>query len=512
MSVFTRRHSRVIFSLLIAGMSVTFLDQTILPVALPTMQKELSLDGNLLYWIVNCYFLAAAVLFIAGGRFSDGMGHRTAFFIGTLVFAIASLFCGLSSDGYMLCFGRLLQGAAVAWTVPSATALVLDLYPDSSKGRVMGLMIGISSLFLLLGPFLGGVITQFLSWRYIFFINIPLCLYAAIGALIVIPQSEKHPQSIDVPGFMLLILSIISLVYPLMQVHVWGWSSVKFWILIITACVFIGLLYTLSKRDEHPFVDPTLFKTRKFSGAIAVAFCTQFTLALAVFWPVFFQKVLKFSPGMTGVLMLLTILPVIICAPLAGKLSDKYGSYTPAKYGFMALAFCLVWSVFALPSLNIYAILFGMFFLGIGVTFISSSTGIFGLGAVDKKKKGMASGIYSTMRYLGLTTGIAVASTLIDTFQEMLFHVNLQYHSDTTRLDPKKILGIYDNDPSVLEYVRSLQENTQAHIYESLNMATAYAYSIATLAILGVVICGFAALTTFFGKNSENMEIKENIE
>lgn len=502
--MFSKKDTLLIFFIIMAGLSMTFMDQTILPVALPAIQRDLSVDSGLLYWIMNGYYFSAAVLFIAGGKVSDAIGHKKGFLYGTLFFGFASLLCGLAEDGVFLCVTRFLQGAGVALVVPSATSLVLEIFPPSSKGKVMGMLMGGASLFLLLGPFLGGIITQYISWRYIFFVNIPLTLLAAFGAWRSIPHTEGHPHPLDIPGFMLLILSLLSVIYPIMQVSLWGWSSVKFWVLLLAACVFIGLLYTISRRDEHPFVEADLFKNQKFSGAVLIAFFTRFALALAIFWPIFFQKILSFSPAATGAINLLAILPVLIFAPLTGKLADTYGSYTPAKYGFLSLGFCLVWSIFAFPSRNVYLIVFGMVFLGIGVTMISSSTGIFGLGEVDGRKKGVASGMYSTARYLGLSIGIAVVSTIIATFQKLLFAVNMQYHSDTANLDVAKILTLYDGNEATRTYVDSLPANAQEHIRESLYSATAYAYSIGTLVVLGVLIFGFAILYHFFKTPSKS--------
>lgn len=508
MSLFSPKNSFFIFLVLTAGASVSFLDQTILPVALPTIQKEIDISTNAVFWSVNLYLLATALFFIVGGKLSDSAGHKLGFLLGTSSFGVASILCGLANGAFVLLLGRFLQGVAAALIFPSVTAIVLDTFPSHSKGKAMGLLMGVSSFFLLLGPFVGGILAEFVSWRAIFFINVPLVAFAFFGALVSIQGKKGPKETFDIYGFMLFCLSLLCIVYPLMQVHIWGWSSGKFWILLLAAVAFISMMIVLEKRTQHPFIDRTLFSSRKFSGALLIAFATQTILSLPVFWPIFMQHVLKLSPSFTGFLSLLSILPVIICSPLAGRLADTYGSYTPAKYGFIALGICLFWSIFAFPTYNVPLIVVGMTFLGIGITLVSSSTGIYGISSVSDHRKGVASGMYSTTRNMGITLGVAVMSTLIATFQMFFFKVNLQYHSDTAQLSAKKLVSLYAGNEETMAYFSSLDPNTQHHISESLRSATAYAYSIGMLVLFVAVILGFSALKNFFRNMEKNTPVK----
>src|SRR5260221_5776395 len=187
---------------LVPSLGMIFLDQSVLPVALPTIQRELGAGSIALEWTVNAYILATAVFVLAAGKVGDWIGHKKAFIFGVLLFAFASLLCGMSLNVMFLIASRILQGIGAALIFPSSTVLLMALFPQKERGKATGINVSVSSLFLIIGPLIGGYFSQIVSWGWIFWINIPLALLAIILVAVLIPISPKGEGKIDLLGFL----------------------------------------------------------------------------------------------------------------------------------------------------------------------------------------------------------------------------------------------------------------------------------------------------------------------
>ena len=245
---------------LIPAIAMFFLDQSVLPVALPTIQKEFGVGDVALQWTVNAYLLATTVLVLVGGKLGDRIGYKKAYMLGMAIFGAASLFCGSSPDVYSLTAARALQGAGVALVFPASSVLMMNLFPASERGKAMGINVSVGSLFLILGPLVGGYIAQEFSWRWIFWVNIPITLAGLLMTLRFVPRLTPGEGKIDLPGFCFFTAASTFLVVPIMQGREWGWNSALKLGCFALAVLFTACLVWREKKAAHPFLDLSLFR------------------------------------------------------------------------------------------------------------------------------------------------------------------------------------------------------------------------------------------------------------
>jgi EmrB/QacA subfamily drug resistance transporter len=404
-------------SALLTAPALVFLDQTILPVALPVIQRDFSASSTALQWCINGYLLAIAVLVLVSGKLSDRLGHRKALCCGVVGFALCSILCGLSTNIGMLIGARILQGCSAAFIFPAQTTLISKVFPEGQRGKAIGTLVSVGSLFLILGPFIGGYLTDVASWRWIFWINLPISATGLFLILRFIPRSEKGHRKIDVPGFIFFALGTASLGTFLMQVVDWGWTGPKT-LLMIGATLFMFLLLLLrEKKIEHPFLDLALFKRPVYAAININIAMTQFILMISVFQTIYFEKVLGYSPLQTGLIYSLGGIPTLFMAPVAGWLSDRYTPKIPISLGYCLLIFSFFLFAFInLPSLPILLISLTSF--GIGIPFILTPSFSSAMSSVPPQKTGLAMGMVVTLRMLGGMIGLALIHLLTSVVQQ----------------------------------------------------------------------------------------------
>ena len=202
---------------MISSTSLIFLNATLFPVALPTIQKELGVSLSTLQWIINAYLLTTSIFVIAGGRLADLFGSRKIFCLGVSLYSIASVMGGFAETGWWLVMSRAIQGTGGALMSPSGMSLLIHAYPENQRGKAIGIMVAIGSLFLSLGPFIGGAFTEYLSWRWAFGINPPIALLGIIMIMRAVPKSEKQTARLDFLGFFAMSFAFTCLTIALMQ-------------------------------------------------------------------------------------------------------------------------------------------------------------------------------------------------------------------------------------------------------------------------------------------------------
>jgi EmrB/QacA subfamily drug resistance transporter len=398
--------------------SLIFLDNTIMPVALPTIQKEFALSENALVWIVNSYLLALTALMMIGGRLYDLFGMRRIYYWGLAIFTLGSIAGGISTYNWMLLSGRILQGVGGALIVPTTGAILINVFDKNNRAKALGTNTGISAIFLILGPAIGGFLTEYADWRYIFWINLPVLLFGFIMTGILLPKGQKKAESFHMLGAVPLALTAIGLVVPLMEGQKWGWLSP------ISVAFFSGAFFCLllfiwaSRRTAYPIVDATVFRKPFFMGSTIAIFLTQFLLMVTVFWAIYFQNVLNYSPVETGFIIMSATLPVAILAPLGGYFTDRYGAKWPMLVGFFLLAAAMVWFAFVAYDRNILRLIPGLLGFGCGIPMILSPAFVTAMSRMPASKLGTASSFTTTLRQLGSTLGVAVMSAIYYTFQK----------------------------------------------------------------------------------------------
>lgn len=437
--------------------SMIFIDVTVLPVALPTIERQFNASPEALQWIINGYTLVLCVLVLAGGKIGDIWGHRRAFCFGLIVFAAASALCGLSIDMNTFIASRALQGVGGAVLIPTTTAILFSCFPPHERGRALGYYVSGGSIFLAIGPFIGGSLTQYASWRMIFYLNLPIALLGFILAILSVPKSEGKKQPFDYVGFFTLASGITAITIGLMQGSVWGWTSPLTLSMFLFGIGSISILIFSEREIEYPLIDFKLYKKKAFLGASTSIFFNQLQLGVTVFWAIYLQNALGYSPSTAGVLSLISNLPLLFMAPLAGYLVDKYGPRIPVVIGFIIL--CLSLGLFIInPTPSLSTLLLIMLPYGCGIPLIFTPSFTCAMAQAHDEKRGMVSAMITTVRQFSTTLGIALFTALLVTKENGSLSSLLKSHPATENINPDTLEGIASKTPAALEVLHSLPQ------------------------------------------------------
>lgn len=410
-----------------AVLGVILLDETVVGVALPTIQIDLGMSEVASHWVVNIYMLVLAGLAAAAGKFGDIVGHKTLMNTGLLIFGLASLACGIAESGTWLIIARGVQGVGAAIIFPSSLAMVTIAFPENQRGLALGIYGGVGTIFLSLGPLVGGFLTDFASWHWIFLVNPPIVL--AVG-LIVFETWREPPRAatverVDKTGLVLLVGGLSMLVFSLMEGPEWGWSDPSILALLVVGVALLAVFVRVELKKPAPLIEVDLFADPTFAGCNLVIFSAQFTkMAVFVFGALYLQEVLGMSPLLAGLALLPTVAPQPFTAPLSGYVADRFGARWPSLGGVLAMLIGLVW-VAAAMSWESYASIFpGLLIWGVSMAFLFVPPQRAIMGAVPPVKQGQAGGIAMSSQLLGATIGMAVSSTVFvmtDDFQAVIY-------------------------------------------------------------------------------------------
>jgi len=395
---------------------MVMLDNTVVNVALPSIQDDLHTSIAGLEWTVNAYTLAFGVLLVTGGRLGDIFGRRRIFLMGVVLFAGSSLFIGFSQSSAWLISGRALQGVGAALMMPATLSIITNAFPPHERGKAIGTWAGVSALALAIGPVLGGLLVEHVSWQSIFFINLPVAIGAIVVTLFATRESrdETVVPKVDVAGIAAITVGLTALTLALVEAAGWGWGSPRIIALFALAAAGLMAFVRIEQRVKVPMVDFSFFGSRTFLGTNIVAFIVSFAmLGMFFFLTLYMQNILRYSPLEAGVRFLPTTLMVVIVAPIAGRLTDKIGPRPLITAGLTLVASSLLWQSFLTPTSGFDFLLPGFVLMGIGIALVMSPMSTAAMNAVDQSKAGVASGILSMSRMVGGTLGVAVLGTFI---------------------------------------------------------------------------------------------------
>ncbi len=398
------------------GLFMIMLDNTVVNVALPSIQESLGLKVSELEWIVAGYALTFGAFMLTGGKLADLLGRRRMFVVGLIVFTASSLACGLAGSATILIAARVVQGLGAALMNPSTLSIITVTFPPKQRGMAIGIWAGVSALALAIGPLVGGLITEHINWNWIFFINVPIGILGVVAAYLFIDESRDNSaeQRPDIPGLATSALGLFALIYALIEGNSYGWSSTR----IIGAFVVAGLallaFVLLEMHQRLPMLDLSLFKNRTFTGANLV----MLLVALAMFGVFFYislymQRVLGYSPTEAGAAFLPMTVLIVFLAPLAGKYSDRFGSRYLAGTGMLLLSV----SLFLFSRLGVHAsywqLLPAMLIGGTGMSLTMTPTTAAAMSAVAMNKAGVGSAVLNSARQVGGSLGIALIGAII---------------------------------------------------------------------------------------------------
>ncbi|HEX9501584.1 MAG TPA: MFS transporter, partial [Thermoanaerobaculia bacterium] len=404
-------HRRWILAATILGSAMAFIDGSVVNIALPVMQTTLSATVTDAQWIVDAYLLALASLLLAGGALGDHLGRMRVFASGVAVFAAASVWCGLAPDTRQLIAARALQGIGGALLVPGSLAIIAATFPANERGKAIGTWSAMTSLSMIAGPLLGGWLIQAISWRAIFYINIPI---AAVTLLIVWrtwpardSTEASDVRSIDWGGTLLITIALAALTYALIETPVSGRrvGAVQYLSIGIAVSAFIAFI-VLEKRVKNPIVPLTLFGSRSFAAANVLTLFLYAAMSIAVFLlPFNFIQLQHYSPARTGAAFLPLVAAMSLLSRFTGAFADRVGPRLPLIFGPLIAATGL--ALLAIPGIggSYWTRFFpGLLIVGIGMAItVAPLTTTVMTSVDDERHVGAASGVNNAVsRVAGL--------------------------------------------------------------------------------------------------------------
>lgn len=388
-----------VFAGLSLGSIVVYIDFTIVNTALPSIQKDLKVSFVELQWVMNAFVLSLCIFIADMGRFGDAFGRRLMLFMGLGLFGGSSIFAGLAPNGSILIIARAFQGIASSTIIPSSLALVSNSFPENERGRAIGIWASVIGIGLSIGPVLGGIITSALSWRWIFFVNIPIVIIAVIICVLSVKETVKQEggKRIDWYGLLLMIVGLGTLVSAIIQGPEWGWTSTISIIFFIIAIFSLVALYFIENKVTSPIIDFRLFANRGFlSGAFANYTMASFAYAAFFLMPLYLKNIIGEQPYKIGILLVPITILMVIVAPIAGRIVDFRGAKLPILLGLASLAVsAIVQSTFKDNS-SLFYIVFGFIFSGIGWGFMFGSGAFAAISSLPQKLAGTATGVLWT--------------------------------------------------------------------------------------------------------------------
>ncbi len=394
------------------------LDVAIVNVALPSIQRSLHFTATNLEWVVNAYAIAFGGLLLLGGRTGDLFGRRRMFVAGTLLFTIGSLAGGLATTSTFLIIARAVQGVGGAIVAPTALSLLADTFAEGTqRNRALGVYSAVSAGGGALGLLLGGVITNYFSWRWILFVNVPVGILLALVAPRVLVATKGRPGRLDLPGAVSVTAGATLLVYSLSRAATHGWSDS---VTVATLVVALGLLVVfvaIEAGSRQPLMPLGIFANRNRSGAYVLSLAIGATLSGMLFLlTLFLQNVLGFSPLQAGFAFLPTAAGVVVGAGITSRLIGRIGPRPPMTIGPLLVALGLFW----LSGVTVHAsyvshVLGPLLALSVGLGMVFVSTSVVAISGVKPSESGLASALLNVGRQLGGSLGIAVLGAVAAT-------------------------------------------------------------------------------------------------
>jgi EmrB/QacA subfamily drug resistance transporter len=410
------RSRNLILAAMIFAVSMTFIDQTIVSIAVPNIQRELGLTSTGVQWAVNAYLLSLAALFAFGGRLADTLGHRKMVTLGVVVFAAASAMCGLTPKGslaeaWIVAF-RVVQGVGGAIMFPAALAIVVQTFPLRQRGKALAMFFGIAGGLTAIGPILGGYLTEW-TWRGIFWVNIPVAIIALVLIYISKPETEYKAAPVDYRGLVLIAAGVALSVFGFQQSSTWGWHNPVIWLSIALGLVLLVIFYRVEVNTMEPLMRVSIFSNRPF-----LIECLVLGITNLVFIPVFFfgseyaQISLGKSASQAGVILLFFFLGFVVAAQIGGRMLDRVGAKRPVVLGCAlgAVGFYL-WAGKA-TGLSFSAQQWYIVVAGAGMGFMLGPSSTDAVNRASKLSYGEATGITQTVRNFAASMGLAILGTI----------------------------------------------------------------------------------------------------
>ena len=410
-----KRNKWSVLIIVVLSTFMSTLDSSIVNVALPRMADSLGVTTASIQFVATSYLIVISGTVLIFGKLGDMFGKTTMFTLGVIVFTIGSLLCGLSHSYWFLIIARAIQAIGAAGTMANNQGIVTEVFPVEERGKALGLLGTAVALGSLVGPGLGGMIVGVLSWEYIFTINVPIGILAAIGAFCLLPKTKtKAKGRMDLYGALLFIVTIVSLFGALSEGLNLGFGHPLILTGFFLAAVCFAVFLAVEKKRKDPMIQLDIFKNGLFSLSIFCGFISFVAMFCNnIILPFYLQDVMEFSPQKAGLIMMAYPLILMVAAPVSGHLSDKIGSEILT---FIGLVFTCI-GLFSMSFLNENSAVITMVsmigIMSVGMGLFQSPNNSLIMSTVSRDKLGVAGSINALVRNMGMVCGIALATTLL---------------------------------------------------------------------------------------------------
>jgi EmrB/QacA subfamily drug resistance transporter len=407
----------LVLAAMIFAVAMTFIDQTIVSIAIPEIQKDLSLSSTGVQWVINGYLLALAALFAFGGRLADIAGHRRMVVIGVIVFAVSSALCGATPDGdlaeaWLIAF-RVVEGAGAALMFPAALAIVISAFPMRERGKAMAIFFAITGGLTSIGPIAGGYLSEW-DWRAIFWVNIPVAIVALVLTAISKPSDERHPAKLDYRGAVLVSAGMGLAILGLQQASSWGWGDLATWGSIAAGLLLLAAFVRYELTVEQPLMNVRIFADRGFAADNAVLFIMMICfLPLFFFASMYSQISLGFDPSNAGLYLLVFFGGFAVASQWGGHILDRLGARPSVVMGCAVAAVGFFLWAQKLSDLSLDAQWPFIALAGAGMGLILGPANTDAINRAPRTSYGEATGITQTVRNFGGSLGLAVLGTIL---------------------------------------------------------------------------------------------------
>ncbi len=475
-------------SLLIIG-----LDNTILNVAIPTLQREFGASATSLQWMVDAYILVFAGLLLTMGSLGDRYGRRLALQVGLVIFGLSSLFAAQAGSSGQLITARALMGIGGALIMPSTLSILTNVFPRDERGKAIGIWAGVSGLGVGLGPLAGGLLLEHFWWGSVFFINIPIVVVALVAGLLLVPESrDPHPVPLDIPGAVLSISAVTILVFSIIEAPVRGWTDGLVLAGFGVGALLVAIFVYWEIRTDHPMLNLAFFRNPRFSagaGAISIGFFALFGMVFGM--TQYLQFVQGYTPLEAGLRMVPVALGMAAGAGLSHRLVARLGTNRVVAPGMVVLGAVLISISFWDPHTEYWVIGLTFFCMAFGMGNVMAPSTDAVMGAVPEANAGVASAMNDVTRQVAGAFGVAVIGSVMNTVYSG------RMEDVVTRLPAEAATAARDSVGAASRIATMLPGEIGTRLAEAAGAAFSDALGVAVLVAAGVALSGSVFIVKF---------------
>lgn len=402
------------------GATMSALDVSIVNVALPTLQHIFKVNLAVIEWVAMAYMLTLTIFLPLFGRLADIFGRTKMYTTGFVVFTAGSALCGLATTAGFLIGARVVQAVGAGLLQANSVALITQAFPASKRGRAIGIQGAVQAVAMSVGPFVGGALISAVSWRAIFYVNVPIGIIGTFAALYCLPAATPSAkrEKVDYIGTVFFALGLGFLVLAVNEGEGLGWFSPMIITYFALAAVLLVVFIVTELRVEHPMIDLSLFKRYAFSAGNLTGLLSYYVLFAVLFlMPFYLEEIVGYNPVVTGTILTPIPLAMAIVAPFAGSISDRYGSRVMTTWGMTVCALAAALLIFVGRTPDITVLVLDLVVLGIGMGLFTPPNNSAIMGSVPRERLGVAGGILNMMRALGLIFGVDVSGVIFTSLQ-----------------------------------------------------------------------------------------------